>query len=101
MSRRRRRRGRTAGPAGEAAPAAGRGAPAAFDWAGLMRAGIGGLGLEPRVFWALTPLELMLMLGLETGEGSAPMTRATLDRLARAFADDAGTADRQGETSDG
>ena len=30
----------------------------AFDWPGLMRAGICGLGLRPAEFWALTPAEL-------------------------------------------
>lgn len=57
----------------------------AIDWAGLMRAGLVGLGLEPREFWRLTPVELRLMLGLEAG--AAPLTRARLDELARAFPD--------------
>ncbi len=57
----------------------------AIDWAGLMRAGLLGLGLEPVVFWRLTPVELRVMLGLEAG--AAPLTRARLDELARAFPD--------------
>ncbi|MBK1636156.1 rcc01693 family protein [Rhodovulum adriaticum] len=61
----------------------------AFDWGGLMRAGIRGLGLRPAEFWALTPAELMLMLG--AGGGSAPMSRARLEELARAFPDDTKT----------
>lgn len=48
-----------------------------FDWPGLMRAGITGLGLRPADFWALTPAELRLMLG----EGDAPLRRAGLDEL--------------------
>lgn len=56
-----------------------------LDWPGLMRAGIGQLGLEPRVFWALTPVELMLMLGI--GGAQAPLTRARLEELSRAFPD--------------
>ncbi|TCP61927.1 putative phage protein (TIGR02216 family) [Rhodovulum bhavnagarense] len=56
-----------------------------FDWGALMRAGIRGLGLKPAEFWALTPAELMLMLG--AGGGSTPMTRARLEELARAFPD--------------
>jgi len=57
----------------------------AIDWAGLMRAGMLGLGLAPDAFWRLTPVELRVMLGLEAG--AAPLTRARLDELARAFPD--------------
>jgi uncharacterized phage protein (TIGR02216 family) len=56
-----------------------------LDWAGLMRAGLVGLRLTPEAFWQLTPAELMLMLGLSGG--SAPMRRARLDDLLRAFPD--------------
>ena len=56
-----------------------------LDWPGLMRAGLRGLGLRPGEFWALTPAELMLMLGREAGD--APLGRARLDELARAFPD--------------
>lgn len=65
-----------------------------LDWAGLMRAGLLGLRLDPAAFWRLTPAELMLLLGL-TG-GSAPMRRARFDDLLRAFPDRAGTVG-QGE----
>lgn len=63
----------------------------AFDWPGLMRAGmlrreLGGLGLAPEVFWALTPAELRLMLGV--GALPAPLGRARLEELVRAFPDD-------------
>lgn len=57
-----------------------------MDWAGLMRAGIGGLRLRPAEFWALTPAELRLMLGV----GAAvvpPLSRARLEELAAAFPD--------------
>ncbi len=57
-----------------------------LNWAGLMRAGLCGLRLPPATFWALTPAELQLMLGAQAGP--APMTRAGLDALARAFPDD-------------
>lgn len=56
-----------------------------FDWPALMRAGIRGLGLRPQEFWALTPAELLLMLG--AGSGTAPMGRSRLDELARAYPD--------------
>lgn len=57
-----------------------------LDWPGLMRVGLrppgmGGLGLHPAQFWALTPAELALMLGIEPGAGQ--MTR---DRLAELIA---------------
>lgn len=58
---------------------------ARIDWPGLMRAGMTGLRLHPEAFWALSPAELMLMLGL--GAGDAPMGRARLEELSRAFPD--------------
>jgi uncharacterized phage protein (TIGR02216 family) len=64
-----------------------------FDWLALMRAGLQGLGLRPAEFWALTPVELRLMLGER--QGVQPMARAGLEALLRAF------PDRQGEMSDG
>ena len=55
-----------------------------FDWPGLMRAAQV-FGVAPRVFWALTPAELMQILG-KSGAG-APLNRARLDELAAAFPD--------------
>jgi uncharacterized phage protein (TIGR02216 family) len=60
-----------------------------FDWPGLMRAGLRGLGLRPAEFWALTPLELMLMLGREAGPGA--LTRARLETLLQKFPDSPAT----------
>jgi uncharacterized phage protein (TIGR02216 family) len=59
-----------------------------LDWAGLMRAGLVGLRLEPGAFWRLTPVELMLLLGLSRGAGA--MRRARFEDLLRAFPDRAG-----------
>lgn len=56
-----------------------------MDWAALLRAGLAGLGLRPAEFWALTPAELMLMLG--QGAASPPMGRTRLEELARAYPD--------------
>jgi len=56
-----------------------------FDWPGLMRAGMHGLGLKPAEFWALTPAELWLLLGPEAGE--MPMVRTRLEQLAAAYPD--------------
>lgn len=56
-----------------------------FDWPGLMRAGMIGLGLRPAEFWALTPAELLLMLG--SSSGTAPLGRERLEELARAYPD--------------
>lgn len=56
-----------------------------LDWPGLMRAGLGRLGLTPKEFWALTPAELMLMLG--DPQAIPPLNRARLDALARAWPD--------------
>lgn len=57
-----------------------------LDWPGLMHAGLYGLRLTPADFWALTPAELQVMLGLNAG--NAPMGRSRLDALAAAFPDD-------------
>ena len=57
-----------------------------MDWAGLLRLGLGRLHLRPAEFWALKPVELLLMLGIEAGDG--PLTRARLADLAAAFPDD-------------
>lgn len=57
----------------------------AFDWPGLMRAGLGRLGLTPDAFWRLTPAELVLMLG-DPG-AVPPLNRERLMELARAWPD--------------
>lgn len=57
-----------------------------FDWAALMRLGFRGLGLRPDQFWALTPIELMVLLGRDGGEG--PLGRSRLEELALAFPDE-------------
>lgn len=69
---------------------------AGLDFAGLLRAALapqalGGLGLCPQQFWALTPLEVQLMLGREAG--SAMMSRARLEELAAVYPDGKGPKD--------
>jgi uncharacterized phage protein (TIGR02216 family) len=56
-------------------------------WPKLMRLGLGELRLAPDTFWALTPVELMLL----TGEGScrAPISRGDFLDLAARFPDGA------------
>ncbi|KGJ03955.1 phage tail assembly chaperone (plasmid) [Paracoccus versutus] len=61
-----------------------------LDWPGLMRMGLGparlgGLGLTPAEFWALTPAELALMLGVEAR--GAAMTRDRLAELVARYPD--------------
>jgi len=56
-----------------------------FEWPLLMRAGMRGLGLKPSEFWALTPAELALLLGEDSGE--LPMDRAGLAALEARFPD--------------
>lgn len=61
-----------------------------LDWPGLMKVGMGpvrqgGLGLRPVEFWALTPAELALMLGIEAG--ARGMTRNRLAELAARYPD--------------
>lgn len=57
-----------------------------FDWPGLLRLGLRGLGLTPAEFWALTPAELRLLLG-QDGTVARPLGRARLMELAAAFPD--------------
>lgn len=57
----------------------------AFDWPALMRLGLRELRLHPRDFWALTPVELMIMAGLDRAPG--PLTRARLEELAARYPD--------------
>lgn len=68
-----------------------------LDWPGLMRLGLHGMGLRPAEFWALTPAELVMMLGLERAE-SATMGRARLNEMIAAYPD--GTA-REGARDGG
>lgn len=56
-----------------------------LDWPGLMRAGMRQLGLRPDQFWALTPAELALMLGIEAD--TPIMTRNRLAELAARYPD--------------
>lgn len=65
----------------------------AFQWPQLMRAGMGHLRLTPEQFWAMTPAELMLMLG--HGGGAAPMGRARLADLLRAYPDDPSSSEQE------
>ncbi len=57
-----------------------------FDWPAMLRAGIGGLHLQPRDFWALTPAELLMMLGLDR-DTPPVLDRARLNELSRQFPD--------------
>lgn len=57
-----------------------------MDWAGLLRLGLRRLSLSPQVFWSLTPIELIVMLGIENTR--APLTRDKLNALSAAFPDD-------------
>ncbi|MEM7210618.1 MAG: rcc01693 family protein [Pseudomonadota bacterium] len=62
----------------------------AFDWAGLMRLGLGSLRLSPESFWSMTPAELRLALegaGFLTVGGALPMDRARLADLMADFPD--------------
>lgn len=59
--------------------------PLLIDWPGLMRAGMGHLGLSPDQFWRLSPMELRIMLGAEAA--MPPLTRARLEELAATYLD--------------
>lgn len=61
----------------------GKGRPG-FDWPALMRLGLGELSLAPEVFWRLSPVEFLTLLG---GSGPAPMGRNAFEALAERFPD--------------
>lgn len=64
-------------------------APEPVDWPGLMRLGLGALGLAPETFWAMTPAEFRFALegaGLVAPHGHA-MDRDALETLMTAFPD--------------
>lgn len=54
-------------------------------WPQMLRLGLGQLRLRPADFWALTPAELLMMLGL--GDGPATLTRDGLETLMDQFPD--------------
>ena len=56
-----------------------------MDWPGLMRLGLRELRLSPTDFWALTPAELLVKLGLDASQPG--LTRARLNELAAAYPD--------------
>lgn len=62
----------------------------ALDWPALLRAGLLALRLRPGEFWALTPGELALLLGLDARP--APMDRAGFIALSRQHPDATGGA---------
>ncbi len=56
-----------------------------LDWPALMRVGLHGLGLAPDAFWALTPVELQVMLG--SAGADKPMLSDGLAALMAAYPD--------------
>ena len=68
-----------------------------MDWRSLMHAGLHQLRLSPRDFWALTPAELQVMLGVQGG--ATPLGRSQLDALLRDFPDV--TPDEKKDQNDG
>lgn len=59
---------------------------ASLDWPGMLQAGLVRLRLRPADFWALTPAELMLMLGL-IANSPRGMARSRLSALVEMFPD--------------
>ena len=69
-----------------------------MNWPALMRAGLGRAGLRPAEFWALTPLELMLMLGLDAA-ADASLPRGGLVALMARFPDPGDAPSRRSGTT--
>ena len=56
-----------------------------MDWQGLLRVGLHQLGLQPAIFWSLTPYELSVMAGTLTA--SDRFSRQTLTALSARYPD--------------
>ena len=69
--------------------------PEGFDWAALLRIGLHHLRLKPAEVWALTPLEFLILMGVEGGP--APMARSRLEELTRKFPDHTPNCGSNGE----
>ncbi|MCF6443484.1 phage tail assembly chaperone [Nereida sp. MMG025] len=63
-----------------------------LDWGALMRVGLGQAGLPPATFWAMTPYEFSLSLGLEPPQ--TPLRFQGFADLMAAFPD--GADDQKG-----
>lgn len=57
-----------------------------FNWPDLMKIGLHQLGLRPDEFWALTPVELLLMVGA-VKPAQQMLTRQGLDALCALYPD--------------
>jgi len=55
-------------------------------WGDMLRLGLHQLQLKPAEFWALTPVEFLMMLGLS--DGPSALTRDGLTRLMAQFPDE-------------
>lgn len=64
---------------------------AGLDWASMLRAGFRSSGLRPHEVWALTPAELLLLIG--PNQGVLPLRRQGLKALIEAFPDMDGVRD--------
>ena len=67
-----------------------------FDWAALLNAGLRQLRLQPDEFWALTPAELRVMLGVS--EATGPMRMSGLQELMNRYPDRPETSGEEGST---
>ena len=65
---------------------------AAFDWAAMIRVGIGQLRLPVADFWALTPVELMILVNPD-GSQIRPMGRSGFEAMQAQFPDEFGGLD--------
>ena len=61
-----------------------------FDWDMLMRFGLGALGLAPRDFWRMTPVEFDAAMKGRMGHfhEDRAMTRSRLETLSKLFPDE-------------
>jgi uncharacterized phage protein (TIGR02216 family) len=64
-----------------------------FAWPLLLRIALRNLRLSPEDFWRLTPAELTVMLGNDSG--NAPLGRNRLDELLQAFPDRIGDEEHE------
>jgi uncharacterized phage protein (TIGR02216 family) len=69
--------------------------PAPFPWKAALQAGLCRLRLDPATFWAMTPVELAIAVGVHGHGGGGAPGRQALEALMLRF------PDRSGDGCDG
>jgi len=61
--------------------------PAPFPWKAALQAGLCWMRLDPKTFWAMTPIELAIATGMHREAGGGVLERRALEALMARFPD--------------